>query len=98
MPSYTRDSDGVIKLFMLLRDLVQEYQQAQFGLHWIRNKGETEGGALPLSPAYILPNLLSLNRVKPVYDLSFVMSSLQGLEHLATTDGFNTHYLFGFLI
>ena len=41
MMSCTRDSDDVIKFFMLLRDFVPEYHHTKFGDNWKTNKGET---------------------------------------------------------
>ena len=41
MTSYTRDSDGVIKMLMILRDFVPKYHHAKFGLDWTTNKGKT---------------------------------------------------------
>ena len=58
MTSYTRDSDDVIKILMLLRAFVPEYHHAMFGGDWAADKGETSGGNLGEGslfppPAYI---------------------------------------------
>ena len=62
MTSYTRDSDDVIKFFILLRGSVLEYHPTRFGGDWTINKGEREEMSTP--QAYILPKYPSLNRIK----------------------------------
>ena len=52
MMSYIRDSDDVIKIFMLLRDYVLEYHPTTFGDDWTINKGETEGAQCAYRPIF----------------------------------------------
>ena len=64
MTSCLPPNDDVSKILLLLRDFVPEYHHAKFGCNWTTNKGETEGGTLPLPPADMVPKDPSLNGVK----------------------------------
>ena len=56
MAEYTRDSDDVIKLLMLLNDFVPGCHHAAFGGNWAANKGETDREFWRLfnSPSFLL--------------------------------------------
>ena len=75
MTSYLPYSDDGSKIFLAFERIFPAYHHAKFGCNWTTNKGETEGACDP--PAYVVPNDLSLNRVKSTF--TFNLTSFRRL-------------------